>query len=67
MKDLLAPIFSKGILVFGAILALLLALSFKYIGGFASWWLMIVIIIAAVVAYVIAMNVSSHSKNVWKK
>mgnify|MGYP000132610003 CR=1 FL=1 len=67
MKNLLAPLFSKGILVFGAILTLLNGLSFKYVEGFDSWWLLIVIEVSAVASYIIAMNVTDHSNNVWGK
>lgn len=65
MNDLLDVVKSKGMLIFAAILTLLNGLSFAYIEGFSSWWLLIVIEISALAAFVIAMNVKEQDKVIW--
>jgi len=67
MKNLIAPLWSKGMLVFVVILTLLNTLSFKYVEGFSSWWLMVIIEITAIASYIIAMNVNEHQENIWFK
>ena len=65
LSDFTKVVFSKGMAVFAVVLFLLNLLSFKYIGGFKSFWLMGVIEITALVSYVIAQNVSKHQDNIW--
>ena len=65
MKNLLKPLFSKGMLIFAVIVALLDLLAIGYIQGVKSLWLVLVLEATAVIAYLIVHHIQGKDETVW--
>lgn len=65
LLKLFSPLFSAGALIYAIILFGLNFLSFKYIEGFNSWYLVFVIEVMGIIAYVISRMIDGKNENVW--